>query len=335
MARVPFLRRTPDEASSGRLGQRRGLRRGLALAAVLFVGLLPAAPVHAEPSVEEIDAQIDKQWDQLEPTIEQFNKIRVEIKANQKKAADLEKKIQPLSLEAELSMNKIGSLASRYYKTGPSSNLNALLETGKASTLTEQLALLDRLANQERAQIADVLAVRDKYNKQKQELDALIAEQRQQEKELAAKRKHIESEVKRLTAMLPKTVVKVAGCPTTTGVVSSAARTAIRTACAQVGKPYVFGANGPNSFDCSGLTQYAYRAAGIYLTHHTGNQWNEGRAVSRSEARPGDLVFFKADLSHVGLYLGNGMMVHAPRTGKPVQVASINNMPVAGFRRVA
>lgn len=334
MARVPFHRRTPDQASRGRLGQRRGLRRGLALVAVLFVGLLPAAPVHAEPSVEEIDAQIDKQWDQLEPTIEQFNKIRVEIKANQKKAADLEKKIQPLSLEAELSMTKIGSLASRYYKTGPTSNLNALLETGKASTLTEQLALLERLASQERAQIAGVLAVRDRYNKQKQELDALIAEQRAKEKELADKRKHIESEIKRLTAMLPKTVVKAAGCPTITGVVSSAARTAIRVACAQVGKPYVFGANGPNAFDCSGLTQYAYRAAGIYLTHHTGHQWNEGRAVSRSEARPGDLIFFKSDLSHVGLYIGDGKMVHAPRTGKPVQVSSIYNMPIAGFRRV-
>ena len=60
--------------------------------------------------------------------------------------------------------------------------------------------------------------------------------------------------------------------------VSAPARTAIKTACAQVGKPYVWGATGPNSFDCSGLTQYAYKAAGIYLTHYTGAQWNEGKA---------------------------------------------------------
>lgn len=300
---------------------------------MLFAGLLPAVPVHAEPSVEEIESQIDKQWEQLEPTIEQYNKIRVQIKANEKKAADLEKKIQPLSLEAELSMNKVGNLASRYYKTGPGSNLNALLATGSASTLSDQLALLDRLATDERQQIADVVAVRDKYNQQKQELDTLIASERKQQKDLADKRKHIESEVKRLTAMMPKTVVKVAGCPTTTGVVSNAARTAIKTACAQVGKPYVFGADGPNSFDCSGLTQYAYKAAGIYLSHHTGAQWNEGRAISKADARPGDLVFFYSDLHHVGLYLGNGKMVHAPRTGKPVQVSSISYQPVAGFRR--
>lgn len=133
---------------------------------------------------------------------------------------------------------------------------------------------------------------------------------------------------------MPKTVVSVAGCPTIEGVVAQAARTAIETACKQVGDPYVWGATGPNSFDCSGLTQYAYKKAGIYLTHFTGAQWNEGRSVSRSEARPGDLVFFFSDLHHVGLYLGNGIMVHAPRTGKPVQVSSINNMPVAGFRRV-
>ena len=104
-------------------------------------------------------------------------------------------------------------------------------------------------------------------------------------------------------------------------------------ACAQVGKPYVWGATGPNSFDCSGLTQYAYKAAGIYLTHFTGAQWNEGKAISRSEARPGDLVFFFSDLHHVGLYLGNNQMVHAARAGKPVNVSPITTMPLAGFRR--
>jgi len=179
-----------------------------------------------------------------------------------------------------------------------------------------------------------VLAVRDKYNRQKRKLDQLIADEEKQKAELAAKKKQIDAEIKRLTAMLPVTSVRVDGCPAIDGVVSNAARIAIRTACAQVGDPYVWGATGPNAFDCSGLTQYAYKAAGIYLTHFTGAQWNEGRAVSRSDARPGDLVFFYSDLHHVGLYLGNGLMVHAPRTGKPVQVTKISYMPVAGFRRV-
>ncbi|MFD2764029.1 C40 family peptidase [Micromonospora eburnea] len=315
-------------------GARRIVRRLLTLVAAAAVGAgLLAAPAHAAPSVDEIDAQIDKQWEQLEPTIENYNKVRAQLKVNKKKSADLEKKMVPLELESALAMNRVGDIAARYYMTGPSQEIGALLVSTKPGTLGEQLVILDRLAQQQRKQVAGVLAIRDKYNAQKQKLDALIATQTKQEQELAAKKKEINAEIKRLTAMLPKTSIRVDGCPSVDGVVSSAARTAIKTACAQVGDPYVWGATGPNAFDCSGLTQYAYKAAGISLTHFTGAQWKEGKAVSRSEARPGDLVFFYSDLHHVGLYLGDGLMVHAPRTGKPVQVTQISYMPVAGFRR--
>ncbi|MGS2614057.1 NlpC/P60 family protein [Micromonospora sp. LZ34] len=335
---MPVATMPPHRHAPGRPARPGGLRRvahrllTLVAAAAVGAGLL-AAPAHAAPSVDEIERQIDKQWEQLEPTIEQYNKVRAQLKNNRKKSADLEKKIQPLALESELAMNRVGDLASRYYITGPSQDVAALLMSAKPSTLTEQLTILDRLAAEERKQIEGVLAVRKKYDDQKQKLDTLIADQVKQQNELAAKKKQIDAEIKRLEKMLPVTVVKTTNCPTIEGVVSEAARIAIRTACAQVGDPYVWGATGPNSFDCSGLTQYAYKAAGIHLTHFTGAQWNEGKAISRSDARPGDLVFFFSDLHHVGLYLGNDTMVHAARAGKPVNVSSINTMPVAGFRR--
>ncbi|RKF27617.1 peptidoglycan endopeptidase [Micromonospora globbae] len=333
MATMPPHRHAPGRSARPG-GLRRAARRLLTLAAVAAVGAgLLAAPAHAAPSVEEIEKQIDKQWEQLEPTIEQYNKVRAQLKVNQKKSDNLQKKIEPLALQSELAMTRVGDLASRYYITGPSQEIGALLVSAKPDTLTEQLTILDRLAKQERRQVESILKVRAKYDAEKQKLDALIATQTKQKNDLAAKKKHIDAEIKRLQASLPKTVVKVSGCPTVRGVVSSAANIAIKTACKQVGDPYVWGATGPDAFDCSGLTQYAYKAAGISLTHFTGAQWNEGRAIPRSEARPGDLVFFFSDLHHVGLYLGNDQMVHAPRAGKPVQVASINNMPVAGFRR--
>lgn len=336
MATMPPHRHAPSLPTGRPVGARRVVRRLLTLVAAVAVGAgLLAAPAHAAPSVDEIDAQIDKQWEKLEPTIEQFNKVRSQLKANQKKSADLQKKMIPLELESALAMNKVGDIASRYYMQGPSQEMGALLVSTKPGTLAEQLVILDRLAQDQHRQIAGVLAVRDRYNQQKQKLDALITTEKKQQADLDAKRKQINAEIKRLTKMLPVTSIRPAGCPKIDGVVSSAARTAIKTACAQVGDPYVWGATGPNSFDCSGLTQYAYKAAGISLTHFTGAQWNEGRHVSRSDARPGDLVFFGSDLHHVGLYLGNGVMVHAPRTGKPVQVSSINTMPIAGFVRVA
>ncbi|MFG1845659.1 C40 family peptidase [Micromonospora carbonacea] len=334
VATMPPHRHAPERSPARPGGARRFARRLLTLVAAVAVGAgTLAAPAYAEPSVDEIEAQIDKQWEQLEPTIEQYNKVRAQLKVNREKAAEVQKKIEPLALETELAMNRVGDLASRYYISGPSQDIGALLVSTKPGTLAEQLTILDRLAAQERKQVEGVLAVRAKYDTEKQKLDTLIASQEKQTKELAAKKTKINGEIKRLQASMPKTVVSTEGCPTVTGVVSAAARTAIKTACAQVGDPYVWGATGPNSFDCSGLTQFAYKAAGIHLTHFTGAQWNEGRAIPRSEARPGDLVFFFSDLHHVGLYIGNDKMVHAPRAGKPVNVSSINTMPVAGFRR--
>ncbi|MEU9505652.1 NlpC/P60 family protein [Micromonospora sp. NPDC048170] len=328
----------PHRHAPGRSARPGGLRRvahrllTLVAAAAVGAGML-AAPAYAEPSVDEIEAAINQKWEQLEPTIEQYNKVRAQLKVNTKKSADLEKKIQPLALESELAMDRVGDLAARYYISGPSHDIGALLVSAKPDTLTEQLTLLDRLAANERKQLQGVTTLREKYDGEKQKLDTLIAAQKKQQSDLAAKKKQIDADIKKLEASLPVTTVKTEKCPTINGVVSDAARTAIRTACAQIGDPYVWGATGPNSFDCSGLTQYAYKAAGIHLTHFTGAQWNEGKAIPRSEARPGDLVFFFSDLHHVGLYLGNDKMVHAARAGKPVNVSSINTMPLAGFRR--
>jgi cell wall-associated NlpC family hydrolase len=117
---------------------------------------------------------------------------------------------------------------------------------------------------------------------------------------------------------------------------SGAAQTAVRTALAQVGDPYVWGAAGPDAFDCSGLMQYAYSAAGISLPHSSGMQSQMGTPVSASALQPGDLLFFYSPVSHVGMYIGNGQMVHASTSGSPVKVAPIQYMMsnFSGARRL-
>ncbi len=116
---------------------------------------------------------------------------------------------------------------------------------------------------------------------------------------------------------------------------SGVAGTVVASAMAQRGKPYVWAAAGPGSFDCSGLTQYAFRAAGISLPHSSRMQSQMGTAVSRAGLQPGDLVFFYSPVSHVGIYVGNGQMVHAPTSGDVVKVAGIDSMGgYAGARRI-
>jgi len=117
---------------------------------------------------------------------------------------------------------------------------------------------------------------------------------------------------------------------------SQAAQIAVQTALAQVGKPYVWGASGPNAYDCSGLTMYSYAAAGVALPHSSSAQSVMGIPVSRDQLQPGDLVFFYSPVSHVGMYIGNGQMVHASTSGTPVQVVSLDSMPdYNSARRIA
>ncbi|MGY1683602.1 C40 family peptidase [Geodermatophilus sp. SYSU D01176] len=117
---------------------------------------------------------------------------------------------------------------------------------------------------------------------------------------------------------------------------SGAAQTAVDTALAQVGDPYTWGATGPNAFDCSGLTSFAYKAAGITIPRTSKAQSTFGTAVSKADLQPGDLVFFYSPVSHVGMYIGNGQMVHSSSAGKPVAVADLDSMPsFSGARRMA
>jgi cell wall-associated NlpC family hydrolase len=131
---------------------------------------------------------------------------------------------------------------------------------------------------------------------------------------------------------LPALADDPTGAPAATAVAPAAAPTAaaqvaVDTALAQLGDPYVWAGAGPNTFDCSGLTQYAYAAAGVSLPHSSRMQSQMGVPVSVSNLQPGDLAFFYSPVSHVGIYIGNGQLVHAPTSGDVVKVTNLASMP--------
>jgi cell wall-associated NlpC family hydrolase len=140
-----------------------------------------------------------------------------------------------------------------------------------------------------------------------------------------------------LLSPLPSAVAEEPAPAAATAAPSSAARTAVDTALAQVGKPYQYGGAGPDSFDCSGLTQFAYRAAGIELPHSSRSQATMGVPIDNIwDLQPGDLLFFYSPVSHVGIYIGDGQMVHASTEGQPVSVVDARDVPdYAGARRIA
>jgi cell wall-associated NlpC family hydrolase len=109
---------------------------------------------------------------------------------------------------------------------------------------------------------------------------------------------------------------------------------ALASAMSKLGKPYVYGATGPNAFDCSGLVGWAYKQVGVTLPRTSAAQSRVGKPVAKSDLRPGDLVFFYSPVSHVAMYIGNGKVVHASTSGQPVKVSDLNKMPFNSARRV-
>ncbi|MFD0572744.1 C40 family peptidase [Kitasatospora gansuensis] len=117
-----------------------------------------------------------------------------------------------------------------------------------------------------------------------------------------------------------------------TGPATGRVKDILTFAYAQLGKPYVYGA-APNSFDCSGLTLRAFAAGGISLPRTSQAQYAVSKKIARDQLQPGDLVFYYDDLHHVGIYIGNGQLLHAPRTGKTVEIVPYDVMPFAGAMR--
>jgi peptidoglycan DL-endopeptidase CwlO len=302
--------------------------------------LAVSAHAHAEPTPGEVEKQIDTVWNTLEPVIEEHNRVKAELAANQAKVAALTEQIRPLQQQIDAARSKVAALSVREYKTGRVGGFTALVQTGSPTTFVDRLTRLEALARQQKDALADVLALKAQYDAVKLPLDQLVAKQAAQEAELAQRKAQIEAEIKKLNEMRLAAYGRTGGsgslrpapCPSTyTG--GGAGMTAAKTACQQIGKPYVFGSGGPNSFDCSGLTGYAWKAAGVNLRHYTQWQWQDTDPVDRSDLQVGDLVFYYSDLHHVGLYVGDNWIVHAPTSGDVVRMKRVDDGPVAGFRR--
>lgn len=209
------------------------------------------------------------------------------------------------------------------------------------SKLTEARGLLSRLTAEEKARLAEL--ERRQEAEAKEKAAKLAARQAAEAKEKAEAEEKAREEAAKESGGGSGTgsgsgTGTDPGSGTGTGTDSGYAAKAEKVlafARAQIGKPYVWGASGPSSYDCSGLTQAAWREAGVTLPRTTWDQVEVGTRVATSDLMPGDLVFFYDDISHVGIYKGDGMMIHAPKPGANVREESIYSMPIYGSVRPA
>ncbi|MFB8236972.1 NlpC/P60 family protein [Kitasatospora purpeofusca] len=253
-----------------------------------------------------------------------------------KRAQDEQRKLDQERAEAAATLADLDAV-------GASLNAQKNQIQGK---LAQSEALLNKLSAEERAKI-NAQEAADKAKAAAQQ--AAAAERaKAAEKEAADKAKAAAKEAAgKGAAATPQTTAPQTTTPQTPAANTPApvantpappaaggrAAAIVQFAYAQLGKPYGWSKTGPSSFDCSGLTGAAYRAADVSLPRTSQEQWKVGTRIARGDLQPGDLVFFYPDLHHVGVYIGDGKMIHAPRTGKNIEVLAIGVMPYMGAVR--
>ncbi|TMM33567.1 MAG: NlpC/P60 family protein [Actinobacteria bacterium] len=311
--------------------------RAAAVLGAVVLALAPGVPAAADPTPGQVESQINDAWNALEPIVEQYDRVHAQLLATQARIDALRRRIQPLQMQVDLAMARVGAMSARLYETGPGSRLAALLNSGSADTVVDQMTTLDELARRRTAEVAGVAVLRDRYLAEKAPLDALTAQLAVQDAELAARKRVIETRLAQLQQLrlaaygTARGALRPVPCPLE--YLGDRGSIVAKKACDAIGKPYIWAAAGPNGYDCSGLALAAWGSVGVTLGHYTGWQWLAGTPVTRDELRPGDLVFYFRDLHHVAIYVGGDWVVHAPHPGDVVRMTHIDAMPIAGYRR--
>jgi cell wall-associated NlpC family hydrolase len=310
------------------------------VAVLLQGGTSQAQTVSSQPSLKDLVAQATQLSNEVDSLGQQYDGLKIQLGH-----ANSEVKIaNQAAARAEAAMagsqKAVAQLAAMGYMNGGMDPTLQMLTSGNPNLFLSQASTVQqlddeagmRLSTLQREQLAAVRA----QTTAKEEI--ATANELQSQINGKVKTIHAKLDVLNSSALSQAMAVfdKTGNYPNIVlPEATNVGTTALRAALTQRGKPYVWGAAGPDSYDCSGLVMWAFAQEGISLPHYTGDQWNAGMHVSRADLEPGDLVFFFADISHVGLYLGNGLMVDAPSTGQVVQVQPVFWSDYVGAVRIA
>ncbi|MFF4042643.1 NlpC/P60 family protein [Streptomyces sp. NPDC001816] len=309
---------------------------------------LSANAANAAPSEklgkDEVKAKVDKLYEQAEQATEKYNGAKEKQQKLQKEISTIQDNVARGQQELNKLRDGLGSLATAQYRSGGidssvqlflSSNPDDFLD--KASTLdqlsSQQVEALKKIQDkqrelaQERAEATDKLkdlaATRTELGNKKKEVQGKLAEAQKLLNTLTAKEKAALAAEQARANRSSTERVDLGDAPPA----SDRASAAFSAAQSKIGSPYVYGASGPSSFDCSGLTSWAYAQAGVSIPRTSEAQANAGtRIYDQSQLKVGDLVIFYGDFHHVGLYAGNGQVLHAPHTGAVVRYEAMSNM---------
>jgi cell wall-associated NlpC family hydrolase len=312
---------------------------GLALAAT--IGLIPSTPAYAEPDIDTVQARVDRLYHEAEQASERYNDAKIELKALQGDVASLraDQERQDAAL-GKVREQVADAMVSQYQGQGISA-VGEVIVSDDPGAFLSQLTTMSSYQEHQDALLADyadeveALDIRETATAHRVSQVSAVEERLEDEKAtIDEKLEQAESLLDRLKDEERQEILSRGGQSVPSDVPASGrAAAAVQYAMAQVGDSYVYGAAGPDAFDCSGLTMMAWAQAGVGLPHSSSAQYSSGARVAESDLQPGDLVFYYSPISHVGMYIGNGLIVHAANPGAGVKVSSLHEMPYVGAVR--
>ncbi|MGW7462550.1 NlpC/P60 family protein [Streptomyces sp. NPDC054797] len=329
------------------------LTAAAATAAVAMTGTAGAAPgLPHEPGGSArsgVSAQVDRLFEEAEQATERFNeagekadRLRAEVSRAQDAVARGQERINTMR-------GVLGTFAGAQYRSGGIDPAVGLMLAEDPDAYLEQAAVLDRLTGRQARQLDELREEQRRLGQERQEASRKLAELDALRSDVARHKRSVTAKLaaaQRLLNSMPsqeradferssRSAGRADALPAlpSLGPSSGRAATAVMAARAAVGRPYVWGSTGPSGFDCSGLMVWSYRQAGVSLPRTSQAQRYAGRQVPLSQARPGDLVTYRADASHVGMYVGNGQVIHAPYPGARVRYDPVGMMPVSSVTR--
>jgi peptidoglycan DL-endopeptidase CwlO len=319
----------------------------IATLAVTLVAAPSASSAAPKIDVDQAQRQVDALYQQAEQATERYDVARNAMQDAERKLAQAQSRATAQQSVVTDLQRTVGDFAASAYRAGGLDQTLQLVFSNDPAAFIDKAASLDALSTREAAALRKVVEARRELRAGQVAAAQQLAIIDAQRRVLATEKSTIERRLRQARAVLSALQASdrakverasrglsgralLASLPIPT---NRQALAAVQFGIAHLGDRYVWSAVGPRAWDCSGLTMMAWRAAGVSLPHSSAEQFATGQKIARSQLTPGDLVFFYRPISHVGIYLGNGQMVHAPNPSRPVEVAPIDRMPWAGATR--
>jgi peptidoglycan DL-endopeptidase CwlO len=327
--------RGKDAVRRTRKGVRRAWGRAAVLASaatlvslVLPSGVSSAGSTGGTPgSFGATVAKANALSNQIDVLSQQYDALKIQLTEARAESKTAEQTAQRDEQALGTGQATVAQIAAEAYMTGGLSPSIELLQSPNSQQLLDRASIIQQLTHEQTGTMSLIASAEAAANRAKKTSDQQAARADQLATAMNQKVSQMQAKENLLNSAAYTQALAIfqqtGHYPTPEITGDSLGEQALRFAEEKLGDPYVWGGAGPNDFDCSGLVMWSYEQVGIQLDHFTGDQWNEGEHISRSQLQPGDLVFFFADISHVGMYVGDGLMIDAPTFGQPVQIQPV------------